>query len=182
MRRKGTGSACTHTVRVVASGVCGEGENRFGQARGGGARRHLRRPLPGAVRVHAARVLGGEGHLPRNVSLDTETSVGARVGIVEAKGTIGETAPAGVDADKVVKLLKKYEKDDDIKAIVMRVDSPGRLGGAVAGDPRRDQAHQGEEEGRRLDGRPGRVGRLLHLRPGRPDSTPSPARSPAPSA
>ncbi|HZR08146.1 MAG TPA: signal peptide peptidase SppA [Myxococcales bacterium] len=64
-----------------------------------------------------------------NVSLDTETSVGARLGIVEAKGTIGDTAPAGVDSDKLVKLLKKYEKDDDIKAIVMRVDSPG---GSVA--------------------------------------------------
>jgi len=63
------------------------------------------------------------------VSLDTETTVGARIGIVEAKGTIGEAAPAGVDSDKVVKLLKKYEKDDDVKAIVLRVDSPG---GAVA--------------------------------------------------
>jgi protease-4 len=63
------------------------------------------------------------------IGLDTETSVGARLGIVEAKGTIGEAAPSGVDADKVVKLLRKYEKDDDIKAIVLRVDSPG---GAVA--------------------------------------------------
>jgi protease IV len=63
------------------------------------------------------------------VSLETETTVGARIGIVEAKGTIGEAAPSGVDSDKVVKLLKKYEKDDDVKAIVLRVDSPG---GAVA--------------------------------------------------
>jgi protease IV len=61
-------------------------------------------------------------------SSDAESSVGARVGIVEAKGTIGE-GQAGVDADKIVRLLKKYEKDDDIKAIVLRVDSPG---GAVA--------------------------------------------------
>ena len=63
------------------------------------------------------------------VSLETETTVGARIGIVEAKGTIGDAAPSGVDSDKVVKLLKKYEKDDDVKAIVLRVDSPG---GAVA--------------------------------------------------
>ncbi|MBS2021483.1 MAG: signal peptide peptidase SppA, partial [Deltaproteobacteria bacterium] len=34
-----------------------------------------------------------------------------------------------VDGDKVVKQLKKAEKDDDIKAVVLRVDSPG---GAVA--------------------------------------------------
>jgi protease-4 len=63
------------------------------------------------------------------VSLETETTVGARIGIVEAKGTIGEAGPAGIDSDKVVKLLKKYERDEDIKAIVLRVDSPG---GAVA--------------------------------------------------
>src|SRR3989442_9054301 len=65
----------------------------------------------------------------RGVSRETEPPVGARIGIVEAKGTIGEAAPAGIDADKIVKLLKKYERDDDIKAIVLRVDSPG---GAVA--------------------------------------------------
>jgi protease-4 len=63
------------------------------------------------------------------VSLDLETTAGVRLGVVEAKGTIGEASPSGVDADKVVKLLKKYEKDDDIKGIVLRVDSPG---GAVA--------------------------------------------------
>ncbi len=61
-------------------------------------------------------------------ALESESTVGARVGIVEAKGTIGD-AQAGVDADRVVKLLKRYEKDDDIKAVVLRVDSPG---GSVA--------------------------------------------------
>jgi protease-4 len=61
-------------------------------------------------------------------SLETESTSGARVGIVEIKGTIGEPQN-GVDADKVVKLLKKYEKDDDVKEVVLRVDSPG---GAVA--------------------------------------------------
>ncbi|MGZ6143391.1 MAG: signal peptide peptidase SppA, partial [Myxococcales bacterium] len=59
---------------------------------------------------------------------DLDTTGGARVAIVEAKGTIGDLQN-GVDADKIVKLLKKYEKDDDIKAIVLRVDSPG---GSVA--------------------------------------------------
>ena len=59
-----------------------------------------------------------------NVSLETETSVGPRIGIVEVKGAIGESQ-TGVDSDKIVKLLKKYERDDDVKAIVVRVDSPG---------------------------------------------------------
>jgi protease-4 len=34
-----------------------------------------------------------------------------------------------VDPDKIIKLLKKYERDDEVKAIVIRVDSPG---GSVA--------------------------------------------------
>src|SRR4051812_9203515 len=71
-----------------------------------------------------AAVKGGTA----SYSLDSETTVGARIGIVEAKGTIGDTQ-SGVDSEKIVKLLKKYEKDDDIKSIVLRVDSPG---GSVA--------------------------------------------------
>ena len=59
---------------------------------------------------------------------DVETTAGARVGIVEARGTIGDREN-GVDSEKITKLLRKYERDDDIKAIVLRVDSPG---GAVA--------------------------------------------------
>jgi protease-4 len=56
------------------------------------------------------------------------TSVGARIGVIEVKGTIGD-AQNGADGDKVVKLVRKYEKDDDIKAVLVRIDSPG---GAVA--------------------------------------------------
>ncbi|HEY6910562.1 MAG TPA: signal peptide peptidase SppA [Myxococcales bacterium] len=80
--------------------------------------------LFGFMLLAYAAVKGGTA----SYSLDTETTVGARIGIVEAKGTIGDTQ-AGVDADRVVKLLRKYEKDDDIQAVVLRVDSPG---GAVA--------------------------------------------------
>ena len=61
-------------------------------------------------------------------SLDTDTVVGARIGLVECKGTIGDPQQ-GVDSDKVIKQLRKYEKEDDVKVIVLRVDSPG---GAVA--------------------------------------------------
>jgi len=62
--------------------------------------------------------------------LDSElsTSTGPRVGVVECKGTVGD-GERGIDADKVVKLLRKYERDDDVKAVVVRVESPG---GAVA--------------------------------------------------
>ena len=61
-------------------------------------------------------------------SFDAESSGGARIGIVEAKGQIGD-GQSGVDAEKIIRVLKKYGKDDEIKAIVLRVDSPG---GSVA--------------------------------------------------
>ena len=62
--------------------------------------------------------------------LDAElsTSAGPRIGVVECKGTVGDSE-RGIDAEKVVKLLRKYDRDDDVKAVVVRVDSPG---GAVA--------------------------------------------------
>ncbi len=55
---------------------------------------------------------------------DSESSsTGARIGVVEAKGAIGDSQ--GMDADKIVKQLRRFEKDDDVKAVVLRVDSPG---------------------------------------------------------
>ncbi len=46
------------------------------------------------------------------------TGSGGRVAIVDIKGIID-------DSESVIELLKKYEKDSSIKAIVLRVDSPG---------------------------------------------------------
>lgn len=59
---------------------------------------------------------------------DSASLGGPRIGLVEAKGTIGD-GQNGVDAEKIIKQLKKFEKEDDVKIIVLRVDSPG---GAVA--------------------------------------------------
>jgi protease-4 len=62
---------------------------------------------------------------------DTElsTSVGPRVAVIECRGTVGDREQ-GIDADKIVRQLRKAEKDDDIKAVVVRVDSPGGDGTA----------------------------------------------------
>lgn len=49
---------------------------------------------------------------------------GPRVGIVEVKGTIGSD-PRGVETEDVLKQLKRYRDDDGMKAIVVRIDSPG---------------------------------------------------------
>jgi protease-4 len=59
---------------------------------------------------------------------DESTGTGARVGVVEVRGTIGDNE-RGANGETIVKLIRKYEKDDDVKAIVVRIDSPG---GAVA--------------------------------------------------
>ena len=62
--------------------------------------------------------------------LDAElsTGTGPRIGVVELKGTVGD-GERGIDADKIVKLLRKYDRDDDVRAVVVRIDSPG---GSVA--------------------------------------------------
>lgn len=55
-------------------------------------------------------------------------SSGPRIGVVEVKGAIG-TGPGGVDAERTMKQLRRFAEDDSIKAILVRIDSPG---GAVA--------------------------------------------------
>jgi protease IV len=55
---------------------------------------------------------------------------GPRVGVVEVKGGIGmgDTA-AGADSHSILKQLRRFAEDDDLKAVVIRIDSPG---GSVA--------------------------------------------------
>ncbi len=51
-------------------------------------------------------------------------SGGPRVGVVLVKGTIG-LGDGGVDGETVLKTVKRFEDDDDMKAVVVRIDSPG---------------------------------------------------------
>ncbi|WP_242396420.1 signal peptide peptidase SppA, partial [Anaeromyxobacter oryzisoli] len=53
----------------------------------------------------------------------TAISGGPRIGVIEVKGQIG--AAGGVDADHVMKQIRKFAADDELKAVVVRVDSPG---------------------------------------------------------
>lgn len=54
---------------------------------------------------------------------------GPRIGVVYVKGPIGMGGRGSVDSEEVMKLVKRYTEDDDMKAVVVRIDSPG---GAVA--------------------------------------------------
>jgi protease-4 len=51
-------------------------------------------------------------------------SAGPRIGVVSLKGGIG-MGDAGGDAENILKQVKRFETDDSIKAVVVRIDSPG---------------------------------------------------------
>lgn len=71
--------------------------------------------------VLAYKAIGGEG--PR------VSGGGPRIGVVELKGVIG-SGPAGVDAGTAMKQLRRFGADDGLKAVVIRIDSPGGAVGA----------------------------------------------------
>ncbi|WP_022853350.1 signal peptide peptidase SppA [Thermodesulfatator atlanticus] len=50
-------------------------------------------------------------------------STGPKIGIVEIKGLI-------TDADKTLRVIRNYERNDHVKAVVVRIDSPGGAVGA----------------------------------------------------
>jgi protease-4 len=49
---------------------------------------------------------------------------GPRIGVVDVKGPIG-MGRGSVESEPVLKLLKRYGDDSDMKAVVVRIDSPG---------------------------------------------------------
>ncbi len=51
-------------------------------------------------------------------------SGGPRIGVVAVKGGIG-MGDGGADAERILKQLKGFAEDDDVKAVVVRIDSPG---------------------------------------------------------
>ena len=54
---------------------------------------------------------------------------GPRIGVIEVKGIIGVGAREGVDSEQVLKSIRRFQNDEGMKAVVVRIDSPG---GAVA--------------------------------------------------
>jgi protease IV len=52
-------------------------------------------------------------------------SSGPRVGVIEVKGQIGGGGGPGADADRIMKQIRRFAEDDGLKAVVVRVDSPG---------------------------------------------------------
>lgn len=73
---------------------------------------------------------------------------GDKVGIVIAKGTIynGSRTAGEIGGDSTAKLLKQAREDDEIKAIVLRVDSPG--GSAFASEVIRNEIEAIRQSGK----------------------------------
>jgi protease-4 len=50
---------------------------------------------------------------------------GAKVAVVEVAGVIGVGAERGLDSETIVRTLAKYRDDPSVRAVVLRIDSPG---------------------------------------------------------
>lgn len=50
---------------------------------------------------------------------------GGKVAVVEVEGIIGVGSDLGLDADGIVRVLGEYREDTSIRAVVMRINSPG---------------------------------------------------------
>jgi len=63
----------------------------------------------------------------------TNEARGAKIAVVYAEGTIidGEGGGSNIGGDKLARAIRKYRLDPDIKAIVLRINSPGGSGGAT---------------------------------------------------
>ncbi|MFO7764028.1 MAG: signal peptide peptidase SppA [Wenzhouxiangellaceae bacterium] len=80
---------------------------------------------------------------PRKPELD-----GDRVGIIVAQGAIteGDQPPGTIGAESLSKLLRKARRDDDLKAVVLRIDSGG--GSAFASEVIRQEMLALKESGK----------------------------------
>ena len=145
------------------------------------ARRARTRRRSRSGRSASQTYLAGEGRRPDRA----RPARGSAVAVVVAKGDILDgTQPAGtIGGDSTARLLRRAREDDSVKAVVLRVDSPG--GSAFASEIIRRECELVRKAGqaaRGLDGQRGRLGRLLDLDRPPTRSGPAPRRSRARSA
>jgi protease-4 len=68
-----------------------------------------------------------QGYLPHVRSDEQGRRRGKKVGVIVASGEIldGEHSPGLIGGDSLAKVLRDVKEDDDIAAVVLRIDSPG---------------------------------------------------------
>lgn len=78
---------------------------------------------------------------------DQEKQVGDAVGVIYVTGEIvdGEAPPGMAGGDTIARMIRESMDDDDIKALVVRIDSPG--GSATAAETIREQLLEAKAKG-----------------------------------
>jgi len=109
-------------------------------------------------RARLSALAGASGGNPRTIGfqdflLATRTAqlpAGDEIGVIVAEGTIdmGDQPRGAIGADSLVSLIRAARRDDRIKAVVLRVDSPG--GSALASELIRQELEQLQEAGKPL--------------------------------
>ncbi|MDT8429750.1 MAG: signal peptide peptidase SppA [Pseudomonadales bacterium] len=81
-------------------------------------------------------------------SADSTETAEARVGLIVAQGTIalGEQQPGLIGADSLVSLIRQARRDEAIKALVLRLDTPG--GVALASEFIREELQRVRDAGK----------------------------------
>lgn len=77
-------------------------------------------------------------------ALSPEGDRNSRVAIIYASGEIGSDPGAGIYDKRMVSEIRKARENDDVKAMVLRVDSPG--GGVLASDEIRRELELAQQE------------------------------------
>ena len=81
----------------------------------------------------------------------------------EIDGGSSASTDEGINSEKVIKDLRKLKDNENVKAVVLRVNSPGRQRIRFRTDMVRRKPTEKGETGNRIHGRLCRIGRLLHL-------------------
>ncbi len=130
------------------------------------------------------RLQADQARNPTSPTGSTPTRSGP-IGVVTVAGTIVDgKAPVGTaGGDSIAEAIERGLRDDGLKALVVRVDSPRRIGHRVRADPPGDPGRQGQEAaGRGVDGQCRGIRRLLGRDAGATSSSPSRRPSPDRSA
>lgn len=82
------------------------------------------------------------------VARPAPAGVGDQVGVIVAQGTImpGAQGPGLIGADSIVELIREAQRDDSIRSVVLRIDSPG--GSALASEEIRSALVQLQQAGK----------------------------------
>ena len=109
-------------------------------------------------RARLSALAGAAGGNPRTISYQDfllashvpQLPAASEVGVIVAEGTIdmGEQPRGAIGADSLVALIRDARRDERIKAVVLRVDSPG--GSALASELIRQELEQLQESGKPL--------------------------------